>query len=216
MLSKIFGSPDNSDMKVPPGLDRVQRRISDIIQRMEKIEGRSTVGTQTKTETPVAGETRQADSRPEPRTELNPPAAGQKHGVGTPTFSHRLEDLIQKHGAKHGVSPDLIRAVIKAESGGKVNARSKAGALGLMQLMPGTAKDLGVNPLNASQNIDGGTRYLKQMAGRFNSLDEVLAAYNAGPGAVRKYGGVPPYPETKQYIRNVRGFLPGRRLDISR
>ena len=140
-----------------------------------------------------------------------PPAARQAPpsapSVRDGSFGEELNRLIQSKGAEHGVSPDLLRAVIKAESGGQVHARSQKGALGLMQLMPATAADLGVNPREPTQNVDGGSRYLKEMGQRFGTLDQALAAYNAGPGAVEKHGGVPPYRETKAYIRKVRALL---------
>ncbi len=112
---------------------------------------------------------------------------------------------IQKAAAKHGVDPALLGAVAKAESGFNPNARSPVGALGIMQLMPATARGLGVtDPMNVAQNIDGGAKYLSQMLGKFHNDERLaLAAYNAGPGAVSKYGGIPPYRETQNYVEKV-------------
>ena len=124
-----------------------------------------------------------------------------------PVFAAELEAMIQQEARNQAVSPELIRAVVQAESGGRPDARSKAGAVGLMQLMPGTARELGVNPNNPRENIRGGVQYLNQMAGKFGDLDLALAAYNAGPGAVKKYGGVPPYRETIDYIGKIRKSL---------
>ena len=123
-------------------------------------------------------------------------------GVGGTT---PYADVINAAAARAGVSAKLIAAVAKQESGFDATAVSRAGAAGIMQLMPATAKGLGVsNPLDATQSINGGADYLASLLNRFGGNTTLaVAAYNAGPGAVLKYGGVPPYAETQHYVRNV-------------
>jgi soluble lytic murein transglycosylase-like protein len=111
--------------------------------------------------------------------------------------------LFAAAGARHGVSPALLTAVARAESGFDPSARSSAGAQGLMQFMPATARSLGIDPWNPEQAVDGAARLLKENLQRFGSTELALAAYNAGPGAVAKYGGVPPYSETQNYVRKI-------------
>jgi soluble lytic murein transglycosylase-like protein len=122
--------------------------------------------------------------------------------------SGSFESMIEQASAKYQVPAKLIEAVIKAESGFNPKAISSVGAEGLMQLMPGTARSLGVsNALDPAQNIDGGTHFLRKLMDRYDGdLTKVVAAYNAGPGAVDRYGGVPPYQETQVYVQRVLGF----------
>lgn len=113
--------------------------------------------------------------------------------------------MIDDTSAKYGVDAKLIKALVKQESGFNPTAKSKAGALGLMQLMPSTAKGLGVkDPLDAKQNIEGGVKYVKSLLNRFDgNIILALAAYNAGPNAVKKYNGIPPYKETQNYVKSI-------------
>ncbi|HEY8532317.1 MAG TPA: transglycosylase SLT domain-containing protein [Micromonospora sp.] len=117
-------------------------------------------------------------------------------------------DLFVQAGTRYGVSPALLAAVAKVESGYNPRAVSPAGAQGLMQLMPATARELGVtNPFDPAMAIDGAARLLANLLREFGSLPLALAAYNAGSGAVRQYGGIPPYPETQSYVRKVQEAL---------
>ena len=117
----------------------------------------------------------------------------------------QLDQTIEAAAAAHNIDADLIRAIAQVESCFDQNAVSVVGAEGVMQLMPATAKELGVtDSFNAVQNINGGARYIAQMLKRFDSNHQLaLAAYNAGPGAVAKHGGIPPYKETRNYVKKV-------------
>ena len=119
-----------------------------------------------------------------------------------------IERSIHKAAQKYNLPPALIKAVIKAESNFEPTAVSSAGAQGLMQLMPATAEELGVkNSFDIEQNIDGGSHYLRKMLDKFGRNTKLaLAAYNAGPGTVEKYGGNVPYPETRNYVKRVMHF----------
>jgi soluble lytic murein transglycosylase-like protein len=125
--------------------------------------------------------------------------------------AQRYSMLITDHAARHGLSPDLVRAVIQAESAFNPNARSVKGAMGLMQLMPATAVEYGVrDAYDPAENIRAGVAYLKSLLVRYDSNEELaLAAYNAGPGAVEKYGTVPPYRETRNYVAKIRKSTTG-------
>jgi soluble lytic murein transglycosylase-like protein len=106
---------------------------------------------------------------------------------------------------KYGVPVNLFNRLVQQESAWNPRARSPVGAIGLAQLMPQTARGLGVNPHDPKQNLDGGARYLKQQYRKFGTWRLALAAYNAGPGAVEKYAGVPPYRETRNYVKKILG-----------
>jgi soluble lytic murein transglycosylase-like protein len=122
----------------------------------------------------------------------------------------KYDALIREHARVNGVSADLVRAVIRAESGFNPHAISPKGAMGLMQLMPATARDLGVsNPFHPEENIRGGVTYLARLLARYDqNLELALAAYNAGPGAVERYGAVPPYRETRDYVKKITSSAP--------
>lgn len=112
-------------------------------------------------------------------------------------------DPFEQAAKSENVDVHLLRAVAWTESRGRANAVSPKGARGVMQLMPGTAVELGVDPLDAVSNITGGARYLARQLAHFNSVPLALAAYNAGPGAVQRWGGIPPYAETKAYVESI-------------
>jgi soluble lytic murein transglycosylase-like protein len=137
-----------------------------------------------------------------PTVRANRPVSG-----GGGSYSSSYDSLIEEHATRQNLRPDLVRAVIQVESGFNPHALSNKGAMGLMQLMPSTARDLGVrNPYDPVQNIRGGTDYLRQLLDKFGGDEALaLAAYNAGAGAVTRYGdAIPPYRETRQYVEKIR------------
>ena len=125
--------------------------------------------------------------------------------ASAPVPSDQIDALVSQNATTWQVDPSLVKAIIANESGFNANATSTAGAQGLMQLMPATAQSVGVrNSYDPAQNVAGGTRYLKGLLDRFNGdVRLAVAAYNAGPGAVEKYGDVPPYAETQNYVQRV-------------
>lgn len=137
------------------------------------------------------------------RSSQTTPKNGSSYRIGD--NSQAIEKAVQDAAEQYQLSPKLIKSVIKTESNFDANAVSPAGAQGLMQLMPGTAKDMGVkNPFDIKQNIDGGSRYLKKMMDMFGgNVRQALSAYNAGPETVKRYKGDVPYSETRQYVDRV-------------
>jgi len=134
-----------------------------------------------------------------------PAASGPVGAAGGAT---EYDGLINAAAQRHGIDPALLKGLIRQESNFDPNAGSSAGAQGLAQLMPGTAAALGVsNPKDPAQAVEGGAKYLKQQLDAFGGdVTKALAAYNAGPGAVQKYNGVPPYAETQNYVRQVQAY----------
>jgi soluble lytic murein transglycosylase-like protein len=134
-------------------------------------------------------------------------STGTADATGAPAMlaPAQIDALVNDNAEAQDVDPALVKAIIANESGFNANATSNVGAQGLMQLMPGTAAALGVSDAyDPAQNVAGGTKYIKQLLDRFNgNVPYAVAAYNAGPGAVEKYGGVPPYAETQNYVQNV-------------
>jgi soluble lytic murein transglycosylase-like protein len=171
-------------------------RIAEIDQRVASLNGQDTSATSAG----FASALQSAQAATTPATT----ATGTTLGGGTPS---QYDAQITAAATKYGIDPALLKGLIRQESNFDASARSGAGAQGLTQLMPGTAASLGVDPADPAQAIDGGAKYLKQQLDRFGGdASKALAAYNAGPGAVAKYGGVPPYAETQNYVQKVLGF----------
>ncbi len=133
---------------------------------------------------------------------ITPPSGPAKAPI-----HHEFDGLIFRLARAHGVEPALVKAVVAAESNFEASAVSRVGAQGLMQLMPATAVSLGVDaPFEAGQNLSGGVRYLRRMLDRYGDVTRALAAYNAGPTAVDRYRGIPPYKETQAYVKRVLNY----------
>ena len=163
----------------------------------------------------------QSSLSPEYRDLIRPPVPGALAGqprrpsrlaadewAGIPIYSGAsgvYQDMARAAARKHQIPEDLFLRLVRHESGFRPAAKSSKGALGLAQLMPGTARVLGVNPHDPGQNLDGGARYLKQQYRRFGDWRLALAAYNAGPEAVERYRGIPPYAETQNYVKAILG-----------
>jgi soluble lytic murein transglycosylase-like protein len=138
-----------------------------------------------------------------PPSVITPSKSGS--AIFTGTYRGKYLSVARAAARKHNVPEDLFLRLVQQESNWKVRAKSSKGAIGLAQLMPATARDLRVDPHDPRENLEGGARYLRQMYDRFKSWRLALAAYNAGPGAVQKHGGVPPFRETRQYVRKIWG-----------
>ncbi len=146
-----------------------------------------------------------------------PPAA--RESATAPIAQVSPQELVTNAALRHGLPPQFVHSVVQAESAYRTGAVSPKGARGLMQLMPATARQLGADPDNPAENADAGVRYLRELLLKYREdpwqVRKALAAYNAGPGAVERYRGIPPYPETSRYIERVLRLyrnqsLPGR------
>lgn len=150
----------------------------------------------------------QQSARFQPKGLRGVSGGGIEIAANIPAYRGKRSDFIPLARAaakKNGIPEDLFLRLVQQESGWNPRARSNKGATGLAQLMPGTAAKLGVNPLDPAQNLHGGARYLRMMYNQFGNWRLALAAYNAGPAAVQKYGGIPPYRETRNYVRIIAG-----------
>ena len=211
MISGISPSSLNES-----GISALESRMQQIEAMIQSMEARkATVLKNSGATLPVnpIGET----TGPKPFQFYLPQTGGPSHGPAIDSGTESVKSLqgnaafqmaqplVENLSSRYGVDKTLVNAIIQQESGFNPQAVSHAGASGLMQLMPGTAKDLGVNdPRDPAQNLDGGIRYIKSLLNQFNgNIPLALAAYNAGPGAVNRYKGVPPYQETQKYVRNI-------------
>jgi soluble lytic murein transglycosylase-like protein len=148
-------------------------------------------------------------------TALAAASPGAQAPAAAGSASAPYDTMVQQAALRNGLDPALLHGLIQQESGFDPSSQSSAGASGLTQLMPGTASSVGVsNPMDPAESIEGGARYLSQMMAQFGgNATEALAAYNAGPGAVKQYGGVPPYAETQSYVTKVLGYAEGYRRE---
>jgi soluble lytic murein transglycosylase-like protein len=151
------------------------------------------------------------------------PAIGKGRGPSATPPPEAMDKVIEAAATRHGVDPNLVRAIVRVESNFNPRAVSRKGAMGLMQLMPATAQSLNVNnAFDPNQNVDAGVRHLKSLLDNYNGdVPLTLAAYNAGSGAVRRNNGIPPFRETQDYVRKITtlyqgGIVPNRKFHVSR
>jgi hypothetical protein len=181
-------------------------RIAELEARISELEGMVEV----EVEEPMDGEEMMEEAASQGLDLENPRGTQDFSGstLSNPRMTEALEQKIALESKKNGIDPNLVKAVIQTESNFKANAISPKGAMGLMQLMPPTAKMLGVeDALDPMENIEGGTKFLGDMMSEFQDRKLALAAYNAGPAAVKKYKGIPPYTETQNYVSKIEKLL---------
>ena len=201
MSTQSIGSPT---IEMQSGEQAVSARI----QQLQTLIERTQEGISPSTSAAAPSASVAQGSSPDFATAL---AAASSPGASTGaagSSTSQYDAAIEQAALRNGVDPAVLHGLIQQESGFDPSSQSSAGASGLTQLMPGTASSMGVaNPLDPAESIEGGARYLGQLTKEFGgNTTEALAAYNAGPGAVRQYGGVPPYPETQSYVTKVMGY----------
>jgi soluble lytic murein transglycosylase-like protein len=213
MSAQALGAPNEA---LPAGASAAQARVAQLHELIARAGAAASGATVAATGGTSPGEggsfasalqAATASSATAPASTLAP--AGVTQGAG------QYDAMIEAAAARNNLDPAVLHGLIQQESGFDPSSRSSAGAMGLTQLMPGTASSLGVaNPLDPAESIEGGARYLAQMMSRFGgNTAEALAAYNAGPGAVQQYGGVPPYAETQSYVQKVMGYAESYRRE---
>ncbi|WP_081690447.1 lytic transglycosylase domain-containing protein [Conexibacter woesei] len=185
-------------------IELIGQRVAAIQQEIAQFTGQSSATSSTDFASQLAAAQSASGSTSSTTSSVASTATPTTLGGGTPT---QYDSQITAAANKYGIDPALLKGLIRQESNFNASAQSGAGAQGLTQLMPATARSLGVDPSDPAQAIDGGAKYLKQQLDRFGGdASKALAAYNAGPGAVAKYGGVPPYAETQNYVKSVLAF----------
>lgn len=189
-------------------VDEIQQMISSLQAGPAATDGSENFAAALQSATTAGGQGDAAQTATPGATPLTPVAGATGAGAATGPLNTPFSAEIQAAAQKHGVDPALLTALVRQESNFNPTAGSPAGARGLTQLMPGTAASLGVTDVtDPVQALDGGAKYLKQQLDAFNGDERLaLAAYNAGPGAVQKFGGIPPYAETQNYVKKVLAY----------
>ncbi|EMS84858.1 lytic transglycosylase domain-containing protein [Leptospira noguchii] len=191
-------SSERHNMRIEeiPNVQLVLGRIQEIENRFVK-------------EAPIQSKEQTFDSilKAERETSISNLEKEKSFGKNLKNIEPSLSKIIHQESEKNNLDPRLVQSVIKAESNFKTDAVSPKGAIGLMQLMPSTANSLGVeDPFDPAENVAGGTKFLSDLLNKYKNLDHALAAYNAGPSAVDRYAGIPPYRETRNYVEKVKKF----------
>ncbi|EMI68482.1 lytic transglycosylase domain-containing protein [Leptospira noguchii] len=191
-------SSERHNMRIEeiPNVQLVLGRIQEIENRFVK-------------EAPIQSKEQTFDSilKAERETSISNLEKEKSFGKDLKNIEPSLSKIIHQESEKNNLDPRLVQSVIKAESNFKTDAVSPKGAIGLMQLMPSTANSLGVeDPFDPAENVAGGTKFLSDLLNKYKNLDHALAAYNAGPSAVDRYAGIPPYRETRNYVEKVKKF----------